>query len=88
MPVSMADNSPWWPRGDLPGLSRSFADGDGDGIGDVAGIRSRLDHLAALGVDAIWFSPGTRRRWPTPATTCPTTVTSTRSSAPSPRWRR
>ncbi|GAA3780134.1 glycoside hydrolase family 13 protein [Micromonospora maritima] len=36
---------------------RSFADGNGDGIGDVAGIRSRLDHLATLGVDAVWFSP-------------------------------
>ncbi|RAO13319.1 glycoside hydrolase family 13 protein [Micromonospora noduli] len=36
---------------------RSFADGNGDGIGDIAGIRSRLNHLSALGVDAIWFSP-------------------------------
>ncbi len=36
---------------------RSFADGDGDGIGDIAGIRSRLSYLSALGIDAIWFSP-------------------------------
>ncbi|MFE9680491.1 glycoside hydrolase family 13 protein [Streptomyces sp. NPDC006285] len=36
---------------------RSFADGDGDGTGDLAGIRSRLPHLAELGVDAIWFTP-------------------------------
>ena len=36
---------------------RSFADGSGDGIGDLAGVRSRLDYLAELGVDAIWFSP-------------------------------
>ena len=36
---------------------RSFADGDADGIGDLAGIRSRLGHLARLGVGAIWFSP-------------------------------
>jgi alpha-glucosidase len=36
---------------------RSFADGDGDGTGDLAGVRSRLDHLADLGVDAIWFTP-------------------------------
>ncbi|WP_199736982.1 glycoside hydrolase family 13 protein [Micromonospora solifontis] len=36
---------------------RSFADGDGDGVGDLAGIRSRLSYLAELGVDAIWFSP-------------------------------
>ncbi len=36
---------------------RSFADASGDGVGDIAGITSRLDHLAALGVDAIWLSP-------------------------------
>mgnify|MGYP002623345110 CR=1 FL=1 len=36
---------------------RSFADGNGDGIGDIAGIRAHLDHLSYLGVDAIWFSP-------------------------------
>ena len=36
---------------------RSFADGDGDGLGDIAGIRSRLGYLAALGVDAVWINP-------------------------------
>jgi alpha-glucosidase len=36
---------------------RSFADGDGDGLGDVAGIRSRLPYLRDLGVDAIWINP-------------------------------
>jgi alpha-glucosidase len=36
---------------------RSFADSDGDGIGDVNGIRARLQYLADLGVDAIWISP-------------------------------
>jgi alpha-glucosidase len=36
---------------------RSFQDSDGDGIGDLNGIRSRLDHLAWLGVDALWLSP-------------------------------
>ncbi|WP_426592478.1 glycoside hydrolase family 13 protein [Cellulomonas sp. McL0617] len=36
---------------------RSFADASGDGIGDLPGITSRLDHLAELGVDAVWLSP-------------------------------
>lgn len=36
---------------------RSFADGDGDGIGDIAGIRSRLPYLRDLGVDAVWINP-------------------------------
>ena len=36
---------------------RSFADGNGDGVGDVAGLRSRLPYLAALGVDALWLNP-------------------------------
>ena len=36
---------------------RSFQDSDGDGIGDLAGIRSRLDHITWLGADALWLSP-------------------------------
>ncbi|MEU1709217.1 alpha-amylase family glycosyl hydrolase [Streptomyces sp. NPDC005706] len=36
---------------------RSFADGDGDGTGDLAGVRARLPHLAQLGVAAVWFTP-------------------------------
>ena len=36
---------------------RSFSDGDGDGIGDLAGLIHRLDHLSALGVDLVWITP-------------------------------
>ena len=36
---------------------RSFLDTDGDGVGDLPGIVARLDHVASLGVDAIWISP-------------------------------
>lgn len=36
---------------------KSFADGNGDGIGDLIGVRDRLDYLAQLGVDALWLSP-------------------------------
>ncbi|MGW1077493.1 glycoside hydrolase family 13 protein [Streptomyces sp. NPDC002537] len=36
---------------------RSFADSDGDGIGDLRGVRQRLPHLAELGVDAVWLTP-------------------------------
>ncbi|KPI02146.1 alpha amylase catalytic region [Actinobacteria bacterium OV450] len=36
---------------------RSFADSDGDGVGDLRGVRARLPHLARLGVDAVWLTP-------------------------------
>lgn len=48
----------WW-RGSVTYqiYPRSFQDGNADGIGDLPGILARLDHIAALGVDAIWLSP-------------------------------
>ena len=36
---------------------RSFADSDGDGVGDLGGIIERLDHLQRLGIDVVWLSP-------------------------------
>jgi alpha-glucosidase len=56
---NMVDAIPaWWETAVIYQVYvRSFADANGDGIGDLAGIRSRLPYLAALGIDAIWLSP-------------------------------
>ena len=51
-------SSEWWRHAVIYQIyPRSFADANGDGIGDLPGITSRLDHLAGLGVDAVWLSP-------------------------------
>jgi alpha-glucosidase len=48
----------WWQRGAIYQIyPRSFADSNGDGIGDLRGIAARLDYLRSLGVEAIWLSP-------------------------------
>jgi alpha-glucosidase len=53
-----APGGPWWRSAAIYQLYvRSFADGNGDGIGDLAGVRGHLPYLAELGVDAIWFNP-------------------------------
>ncbi|WP_327257007.1 glycoside hydrolase family 13 protein [Streptomyces sp. NBC_01244] len=50
--------SAWWRSASIYQIyPRSFADGNGDGIGDLAGIRARLPYLRRLGVDAVWISP-------------------------------
>ncbi len=50
--------TPWWRRAVVYQIyPRSYADGNGDGTGDIAGVRSRLGYLSELGVDAIWFNP-------------------------------
>jgi alpha-glucosidase len=49
---------PWWKSSVIYQIyPRSFADSNGDGVGDLPGITSRLPHLAELGIDAIWLSP-------------------------------
>jgi len=48
----------WWRTAVIYQIyPRSFADGNGDGVGDLLGVTSRLESLAELGIDAIWFSP-------------------------------
>ncbi len=58
MSVSKAPNSGWWRGGVIYQIyPRSFADSNGDGIGDLPGITRRLEHVARLGADAVWLSP-------------------------------
>ena len=56
--ISHDPPAPWWKTAVIYQIyPRSFGDSSGDGVGDLAGITERLDHLAWLGVDAIWLSP-------------------------------
>ena len=57
----------WWQRAVFYQIyPQSFADSNGDGIGDIPGILSRLDYVAGLGIDAIWLSP----HYPSPQRDC------------------
>ncbi|MFN3667847.1 MAG: alpha-glucosidase [Brevundimonas sp.] len=57
-PQARVESAEWW-RGAViyQVYPRSFADANGDGVGDLRGVASRLDHIASLGVDAVWISP-------------------------------
>lgn len=58
MPDVSSPESPWWKEAVVYQVyPRSFMDSNGDGIGDLPGIVSRLDHLHTLGVDVVWLSP-------------------------------
>jgi alpha-glucosidase len=54
----VSEGAPWWRGATVYQVYvRSFADSNGDGVGDFAGLISKLEYIAALGVDAIWLSP-------------------------------
>jgi alpha-glucosidase len=57
-PVGSAPAADWWRGAVIYQIyPRSFADSDGDGVGDLPGILGKLDYVASLGVDGIWLSP-------------------------------
>ena len=58
MDEGIVNVEPWWSQGVLYQIyPRSFADSNGDGIGDIPGIVSKLDYLEWLGIDGIWLNP-------------------------------
>ena len=58
MTSSGSHPSPWWKGATIYQIyPRSFHDASGDGVGDLQGIAEKLDHVAALGADAVWVSP-------------------------------
>jgi len=57
-PQAQASADPWWKHAVVYEIyPRSFQDSNGDGVGDLSGITSRLDYLHDLGIDAIWVTP-------------------------------
>ncbi|MFT3875878.1 MAG: alpha-glucosidase [Propioniciclava sp.] len=57
-PSLEASDAPWWQAAVAYQIyPRSFADGNGDGIGDLRGIIDHIDHLSDLGIDVLWLSP-------------------------------
>lgn len=72
-------NLKWWQTAVFYQIyPRSFADGNGDGIGDFKGITEKLDYLSSLGIDAIWLSP----HFPSPNWDCGYDISDYTSVAP------
>jgi hypothetical protein len=86
----LSHSGPWWRSAVFYQVyPKSFADGNGDGLGDLIGLRDRLDYLQQLGVDACGSARSTRRPVLTAGTTLRTRRMSTRYSARLPtstRW--
>ena len=77
--VGMKNNAKWWQSAVFYQIyPRSFADGNGDGIGDFKGMIEKLDYLQTLGIDAIWLSP----HFPSPYVDCGYDVSDYRGVAP------
>ena len=56
--MTILSDTAWWQRGIIYEIyPRSFLDSNGDGVGDLEGLRRQLDYLIWLGVDAIWITP-------------------------------
>src|SRR5580704_9861673 len=57
-PVNQPSKDRWWQGGVFYQIyPRSYADSNGDGVGDLSGIISKLDHLQQLGITGVWLSP-------------------------------
>ena len=62
--MSKKANSGWWDNSvGYEVYIRSFSDSNGDGVGDIRGLASKLDYLVRLGVDLVWVSPFTHLPW-------------------------
>lgn len=73
------DSLKWWQKAVFYQVyPRSFADGNGDGIGDIPGLISKLDYLQSLGIGAIWISP----HYPSPMCDCGYDISDYMSVAP------